>query len=245
MAAPTAAIADFALKAIMGISSGVVADAQVSANNTVNAANAYAQNLVRAANNQLRTSRASLQRYTQSVNNQRALENTGSAAEAAAVNYRRARDSALSDDFEAQLSFSEQAGAQAAASALSGLTGGVADIVAGTTALRKARLQQRSAAALKQGDYDAAQRERQILVAGWDSLDMSEISDDLDYSVDVAVKQARGGNLFTDIMGGQDTKNLTNIAGSFFKTPAFDAFADRAGPTGSGSGYSRTITGGR
>jgi hypothetical protein len=225
-------MADFALKAVMGISSGVVADAQVSANNTVNEANAYAQNLVRAANNRLKVSRTSLARYTQSVNNQRVLENTGSAAEAAGVNYRRARDSAMADDFESQLAFSEQAGAQAAAGALSGLTGGVADLVAGTTALRKARLQQRASEALKQGDYDAAQRNKQILEAGWDSLDSSEIADDLDFSTDVAVKQSRSGNLLTDILQGQDTKNLANIAG-FFRTPSFTAFDDNGGPDGS------------
>lgn len=221
MAAPTAAMADFAIKALMGVSSGVLADAQAGAVNTVNAANAYAQNLVRAANNQLRASRGSLARYTQSVNNQRVLENTGAAAEAQAINYRRARDSALNDDFESQLAFSEQAGAQAAASALSGLTGGVADLVAGTTSMRKSRLQQRSKEALRQGDWDAAQREKQILRAGWDSLDHSEISDDIDYSVDVATKQVRSGNLFTDIIGGQDTKNLANLtdyAKGFFKT---------------------------
>lgn len=227
--APTAAIADFGIKAILGIGAGVLADAQASAVNTVNEANAYASNLVRASNNQLKAARGSLARYNQSVNNQRVLENTGEAAAAATVNYRRARDSALNDDFENQLAFSEQAGAQAAAAALSGLTGGVADLVAGTTALRKARLQQRADEALKQGDADAAQRTKQIMQAGWDSLDSSEISEDIDYSIDVAVKQQRSGNFLTDVFSGQDAKNVANItdyggkqAKSFFKSQMFN-----------------------
>ncbi len=240
------AAADFGMKAIMGISQGVIAEAQVNAANTVNAANAYANNLVRSANNKLSAARGSLARYTQSVNNQRRLDNAGSQAEAAGINYRRARDSAINDDFESQIAFAEQAGAQAAAAALSGLTGGVADIVRGTTALRQARIQGRAREAMRQGDWDAQQRQRNIMLAGYDSLDQSEITDNLDYSVDVAVKQQRRGNLLTDILGGQDMKNLANLTSSFFKPSSYDAFADRAGPQGSGyGGTGRTITGGR
>lgn len=240
----TMAMAMMAMTAITNISAGVTNRAQIGANNTVNAANAYANNLVRAANNELKASRASLSRYTQGENNARVLENTGSALEVAAINYRRARDSASGDDFENQIAFSEQAGAQAAAAALSGLTGGVADMVNGTTALRKARLQQRSDQAMKQGDWDAAQRNRQIAQAGWDSLDSSEIAADLDYSVDIAAKQQVTGGFLTEILGGQSAQNMANVFN--FTTSSPNAFADRAGPTGSGSGdYSRTITGGR
>lgn len=215
-----AAAADFGLKAITGISQGIIDKANVNASNTVNEANAYASNLIRAANNKLGGARGSLARYNQSVNNNRTLENAGLQAEAAAVNYRRARDSEIQDDFETQLRFAEQAGAQAAATALSGLTGGVADVVNSTTALRKARLSQRALVARQQGDFDAQQRQSQILQAGWDSLDSSEIIDGIDYSVDVATKRVSSGNFFTQVMGMQDTKNLANLTGQavdFFK----------------------------
>lgn len=215
-----AAVADFGLKAITGISQGTIDKANVNASNTVNEANAYANNLIRAANNKLGAARGSLARYNQSVNNNRTLENAGLQAEAAAVNYRRARDSEIQDDFETQLRFAEQAGAQAAATALSGLTGGVADVVNSTTALRKARLSQRALVARQQGDFDAQQRQSQILQAGWDSLDSSEIIDGIDYSVDVATKRVSSGNFFTQVMGMQDTKNLANLTGQavdFFK----------------------------
>lgn len=208
----SAAAVQAGITAIMGLSSGITAEGQIDANNIVNAGNAYAQNLVRSANNELRRSRAGLARYNQSVNNQRVMENVGASFEAATINYRRARDSAASDDFESQIAFAEQAGAQAAAAALSGLTGGVADMVNGTTALRKARLQQRSDEAMKQGDWDANQRAKNILKAGWDSLDTSEIADDFDYSINLATKQIRGGSALTDMLGGQDSKNLANIA---------------------------------
>ena len=100
-----AAWAQAGITAVMGISSGITAQGQIDANNTVNAANAYANNLVRAANNELKSNRAGLARYTQAENNKRVLDNTGSALEAATINFRRARDSAASDDFESQIAF--------------------------------------------------------------------------------------------------------------------------------------------
>ena len=223
----SAEMIQFGINALMGISNGITQKAQINAANTVNEANAWASNLVRAANNQLGAARGSLARYTQSVNNQRVLDNTGSAAEAAAINYRRARDSRESDNFEQQIAFAEQAGAQTAASALSGLTGGVADLVAGTTALRTARLKQRVLEAEKQGDWDAQQQQMNIMQAGWDSLDSSEITDSIDYSQDVAAKQTYSGNFLTQVLGGQDSKtlaNVTSMAAGFFKTSGYDAF---------------------
>lgn len=223
----SAEIADFAMKAVMGLSGAYLAEANANAANTVNEANAYASNLVRTANNQLRGAKGSLARFTQSVNNQRTLDNAGSQAEAAAVNYRRARDSATQDAFETQLSFAEQAGAQAAAGAFSGLVGGVSDVVRGTTALRKARIQQRTETALKQGDFDAAQQQKLIMQAGWDNLDHSDVTDTIDYGMDVAVKQSSNTSFLGAILQGQSGKSLSNIgayAGNkisgWFNTPA-------------------------
>lgn len=216
----SAQLADFGIKAVMGLGNAYLAEANARASNTVNEANAWANNLVRGANNQLSAARGSLARNVQSINNQRTLDNMGSNIEAATINYRRARDSALQDDFEAQLAQAEQAGAQAAAGALSGLTGGVVDIVAGTTALRKQRIQQRSDEAMRQGDWDAERRLKQIAQAGFDNLDQSEITDNIDQSIDVAVKQNANTSIFGAVFGGQDMKSMANIAsdaGKFFK----------------------------
>ena len=215
--------AAMAMDMIIGIGNGVIEEAKVGAANQVTAANTYAQNLVRTVNNELSMSRASTARYNQSVNNQRVLENTGSAVETAGINYRRARDSATLDDFESQIAFAEQAGAQRAQAALSGLTGGVVDLVDATTRLRKSRLQQRSDEAVKLGDFDAGQRAKQIYQTGWDSLDSSEISADVDYSVNVQSKQVYAGNLFTEAFGKGSAKGIANLAseaGNFFKPKA-------------------------
>lgn len=207
-----AALADFGLKAIQGINAGKAKELAVEATNIVNDANAYASNIARTGNNTLGVARNRLARYTQGVNNRRALENTANEVNVAAMNYRRIRDSSLNDSFEQQIQLAEQAGAQAAAGAMSGLTGGVADLVAGTTALRAARINQRIADAQQQGDWDASQKQAQILQAGWDSLDHSEITDDLDYGVDVAVKTTYAGNRLEQIMGKQDMKNVADLA---------------------------------
>jgi hypothetical protein len=230
-----AAFADMALKAVQGISGGILEEANVNAKNTVNEANAYASNLVRTANNGLKAARGSLARYNQSINNQRALENSGSAAAADSINYRRQRDSAASDDLESQIADAEQKGAQAAAGAFSGLTGGVADMVASTTALRRSRIQQRTTDALRGMDYDAAQRQKNILQAGWDSLDTSEVDSSMDMSTDVAVKQTYSGSLIMDALKGQSAQTMadvTNQAGGFFKSFYYDAFDPRAGVRG-------------
>ena len=211
MSAPTAQMADAGLKAIMGLSNLFLQEANADAANVINEANAWSSNLIRSANNELRGARSSLARYNQSVNNQRTLDNMGAAQVAHITNYRRARDSAVQDDFETQIRMAEGAGAQAAAAALSGLTGGVADLVAGTSALRSERIKQRSLEASKQQAWDATQVQRNIALAGYDQLDYSEIATDLDYGIDVAQKQRSTGSLLSAVLGGQDQKNMADI----------------------------------
>lgn len=234
----SAEAAAFAMDMLMGISNGVVEEAKVNANNTVTQANAYAQNLVRTVNNELGQARASTARYVQSVNNQRVLESTGNAFNASAMNYRRARDGAVKDDFETQIAFAEQAGNQRAQAAFSGLQGGVADIVNATTRLRKSRLQQRADELLKLGDYDAGQRQKAILQAGWDSLDSSEINANIDYSVNVPTKQVYQGSLFTEAYGKGSAKGFANLAseaGNLFKFQP--PVSDNGFSIGTGSAY--------
>ena len=227
----SAEVINFGIQAIMGLSNGYLADANttinntlsqanVTANNTINAANTYASNVVRSATNQLKASRGALARYTQSVNNNRSLANMGEQVAASTINYQRAKDSALQSSFEDQIAYAEQAGRQSAQAAFSGLTGGVADIVNGTSELRRSRIEQRVRESFSQADYDASQRTRAIMLAGFDSLDQSEITDELDYNTSVLQQQvapttSRNGNWLTDILIGQDVKSLANIASLF------------------------------
>lgn len=208
----SAELAQAAINSVLGISAGITARANVAAQNTVNSANAYASNLVRAANNELSSKRSSFARLVQSTNNQRVLDGTADQVEAARSNYLRVRDSTTQDDMETQIRMAEQAGAQAAAAAFSGIRGGVADIVNSATALRKARLAQRAKDMAGYVGKDAQKRVEQLVQAGLDSLDSSEIADSLDYGKDVAVQQKYSGNLLSEMLSGQSGKSLADLS---------------------------------
>jgi hypothetical protein len=183
-------LAKLGLDVVLGIGQVSVERARVKAQNRIDEATALARNLMRGANNELASKRGSLARFVQSQNNVRVSQETDSALAAAAVNYQRQRDSITRDNFESQIGFAEQAGAQAAASAASGLTGGVADLVAGTTALRRSRVEQAAADVSKAVAFDAAQTQKNTLLAGLSALQQSNIADDLDYGIDTYVPQA-------------------------------------------------------
>lgn len=235
-----------AANAVMGISNLYLEEANARARNTVAQANAYASNLVRAANNELTASRGHLSRYVQSVNNQRTLESSATQAEAALVNYRRSRDAQVADSLENQIASAEQAGRTAAAAALSGLTGGVADWVAGTAALRAARLRERQEQAVAQGDADAGTLVSDIMRAGWESVVLGGSDDSFDYSKDVPVVHAAAGNLLTASLGGQSAKGLAETS-SFFAGRVNDFFGGDEASTAYAASpkRQRTITGGR
>ena len=241
-----AMLAMMGLQAVMGLSAGYSAQQAANRQTVINKANAEAANLVRGARNELTVVKGRQARANQAENNNRTLYQGGRAVEAAAINYRRMRDSAITDDFESQIRLAEQAGASVASQAMAGAGGSVVDMVNGTTALRNSRIQQAQGERMKAGDYDAAQNAKDIQRATIQSLDRSSIIDELDYNVDLAQEVHRSGNLFTDVMGGQDPKNVANVLAGTSNFSFSNPFADRAGSLGSGSdGRSRTITGGR
>ncbi|MCA3173563.1 MAG: hypothetical protein ING25_11015 [Burkholderiales bacterium] len=234
-----AQMANTAKDIIGSISAGWLAEGNARAQTTINEANAYASNLIRSSNNKVAAARSSLARYTQSVNNNRTLENTGKAVTQNNVNYRRSRDAAMSASLEDQIAQAEQQGAQAAAAAFSGLSGGVADVVRSTTALRASRIKQRKDQALTQMDSDQAARTGALLQAGWDNLDQTDIVANIDYGNDVPVQVQYTGGLFSEVMGGilkQEPKSLANQA-SWAKNKVRDWFADDTIPMQPGGGY--------
>jgi hypothetical protein len=236
---PVSQALDIGKNLVGSFSSGWLAEANARAQTTLNEANAYASNLIRSSNNQVAAARSSLARYTQSVNNNRTLDNVGKAFTTNNVNYRRQRDAASSASLEDQISLAEQAGAQAAASAFSGLSGGVADVVKSTTALRASRIQQRKDQATAQMDSDQAARTGALLQAGWDNLDQTDIVTNIDYGNDVAVQSTYSGGFMSELVGGvlnSDPKALSNTA-SWLKTQSRDWFANDTIPMQPGGGY--------
>jgi hypothetical protein len=193
---------------LMGLGQRELQKSQVRAQNTINEANVYASNLMRSANNELAAKRGSLARFVQAENNNRVLSNMGSALEAGTVNYRRQSDNRRRQSLEQQIQNAEQAGAQAAAAATSGLTGGVVDAVAGTLALRQARIRQSEADTTQAVAFDQGRQQAAVLRSSLSAMDMNTIVDDIDFSRDVFVA-ARGPGVMEAILPA-----LGNYAGN-------------------------------
>lgn len=225
------AVASLGLNAIGALSGAKAGAAAIKNQQTVDRANRAADALIKAANNELASKKGSLDRYNQSVNAQRIMENTGSDVEAASMNYRRARDSATQDNFEQQIQFAEQAGSQAAAAAFSGIQGGVVDVINSTSALRKARIQQRVENSLGQADYDARKRLGNIALAGWESMDTSIIADNLDYSVSVAKNYQSSPGFLERFASTVDLKNVAAVTDAIGKSSFKWADMTPSGPS--------------
>lgn len=223
----------FGFDAFMGLGSGWLQKQQVKAQNKIRSAEVYASNLMRSANNELASKRDSLARYTQSVGNQRVMEDAGNVVNANVTNYLRGRDDLDNADLESQIAFMEQAGAQAAASAASGLTGGVIDTIAGTMALRESRRAAQTDRVRGQVKVDFAQAQRQNFLAALSRTDNSDIVTNIDYSMDTFTPAVRSGNLFTDVFGGQSKDSMSAALGAAskagkslfsFNTPSVESY---------------------
>lgn len=215
----------FGMNALTGLAQGSANRSATRAQNTIRESQVYAANLVRGAKNEAAAGRASLARYNQAEGNRRVLEDTASVMEANSLNYLRARDGQLEDDLDSQIAFAEQAGAQAAAGAASGLTGGVVDMVAGTTALRRARqvaTQERNVAEFA---YDYKTNQRNTLAQGLSAMDNSTILTDIDYGIDTFFAEKPQGNIITDIFGGQNKDTLQGFFKYVTPTPSKQNFS--------------------
>jgi hypothetical protein len=209
-------MAQAAIAVGMSLADSYVGGKNRESENIVNRSNVAADNLMRASNNKLSAAAGSLRRYNQSVSNQRALTQTGQAQQAAIVNYERHRDAAASGNFEAQVQMAEQAGQQAAASAASGITGGVADMVNATSSLRNARLQQIILDRTTASESDAVRQQGNIMRAGYEGIDSTGFVDNIDHSISTFTAQASGSNVFGDVLAGlsKNPKNTADVLSS-------------------------------
>lgn len=174
--------------AIGGWAQGSILEAHTKANNRLQEAEAGNSNRVRSAENAFAAARGALQRYVQSVNNNRRLEVGGKMLEAATVNAYRQEDAALASDFERQIRGKEQLGYQAAAAALAGVGGEVADNVSIATRLTQQRAEREAITQASFRSFDAGRRAAAVAQQMVSGLDSSVILDSLNYSINVAKK---------------------------------------------------------
>lgn len=149
---------------------------------------ARTSNSIRMSQNEIVASRNTLARFMQSLNNNKRLKAGGEALDAATTNYLRENDALIHASFGDQIRYMEQAGAAHASQAASGVTGNVADMVNGATALRNSQIQQRFEDANASRASDEQKRAAGIHQQMVDGLDSSVIFDHLDYSQDFSTK---------------------------------------------------------
>lgn len=162
---------------------------QAKANNRVRRAQAEAEDKLRPAKNQAAAAQSALAMWSQSVNNQRRARTIGGQMEAGMVNTLRGKDQTTGGGFVSSIRNAEQAGAQAAASAASGVSGSVVDMVAGATALRRRIGEESAARTAGMLDSDFARRTAELssqLVSG---LDTSTTMAGLDYNRTILQQQ--------------------------------------------------------
>ncbi|BAP15840.1 internal virion protein [Ralstonia phage RSJ2] len=115
------------LNEIINSAQKIIDDGNTQATNTVNEANAYAGNVVRAANNAVRAAQSSLANYQRSAKNQGILEAGAKKVDAMRTNMLRTADATLRGNMEDRIRSSEQLGALMSQAAAAGMGGGSVD----------------------------------------------------------------------------------------------------------------------
>lgn len=229
---------DYSTAASMGSAVGQMAATYFG--NQANQINANAANYVRAKNNEVLTvtnardaSLTAIQRWKQSVNNTRVQQNASNDHDVIETNYWRQVDQRQRASFSDQIRSAESEGRQAAMAAVSGVSGGVVDMLNNTAKLRQGMQDVAAATADKQMAYDKNRQEFSNYWANMDQMDYSLILDNpqvMDYTK--TVPQPKG---MLSGVAAKDVKNIAQGVSFMFKTPDT--------PTGAINNYSGTDAG--
>lgn len=181
--------------------------------NAVRAANAAAENRVRAGQNALTASVNTLNRFQQSLSNKRALSAGGEAVNASLVNAARQDRAMLASGFESSIQEAEAMGQAAAMAGFNGAAGSVVDEVDAATALRYSRAEYAAERYRGTAMFDAAARASAIQQQTQSSLNNSLVFDNLDYGISVAQRQAEPNIAANVIFAAADAVFGSNAAG--------------------------------
>lgn len=184
---PTTAAAAMGALSALGAWLSAGTNAKITAaRNSVYAAQAKAENLVRDASNAFSFARSNVARQQQALANTRITENLGRNLEEQVRNYSRQKDMTARASFEDQIREAETAGEQAALAAFSGVGGDAVDVVSGTTALRAARAEEEVRRYSELADADYRYARTSMVNSAISGMDNTTIMDDIDYGISVA-----------------------------------------------------------
>jgi hypothetical protein len=213
---------------LQGLAAGKAQRDITRAQNSVLETQAAASNQVRGASNVRASAQASLSRFLQSKNNQRILDGAGRAQAGAQAALLRRKEATSGTNFDRRLQAAEALGAQAARAAFSGVSGGAADIMAGTQALQIARQEELAGRQASQEGFLLADQAAQLGRSGIDSLDNSRIFDQLDNRQDIAQVKPVTGNGLIDLLGQAD--NIAIVLGAVMPKKSQSLFSAEPSP---------------
>lgn len=229
--------AQAAMQVFGSVLSGMSSRSQVRAGNIIGKANARISNLVRQGRNEVEGAQGALARYVQGENNARLLNAAGKRQEAAGRTVARLRDAQAGATIQGRLRASEDLGRLAVASAFSGVTGGVVDMVAGALATREALREGAEKRRADQQVFEIDDLSRDELTNAVNSLDNRAILDNLDMTVDSHVNTPVQGSLLLDIVGSEAGMQATTAAlnrgynAAFAPTQVNDESGGHSGPS--------------
>lgn len=198
-----------------------VQKAQYKAQQTIDAANVNASNLLRQGENEKAAARLSLSTYAQSLNNRRAARAGDEQITALSQNFGRMLDASTRGSIQQQLAASEQVGKIAAAAAFAGVGGASTEKVEGTLRLRQALMEGEQDRQIADATADFHTQRSQIERAKAEGLDYRYQLAGMNYGQDVMPFRAKPSAtaMAFDFLS-RNAGNIANAANAFGKPSA-------------------------
>jgi hypothetical protein len=192
--------------------------------NSIRKAEADATNRIRDTRNGVNIAVDKLNRWVQSNNNNLRMKSAASALEANTTNAARRSDERTTQRFQSAIQRAETLGAQQAAVGLSGVSGPVTDMIAGSIALRDSIVAE---GLRKQGvseDFDTARRAGAIMSQMVNGLDNSILTPMIDHNTATPdlLHEKSGTGMFAPILlnsASQMGSSLQSSTGNATGTP--------------------------
>lgn len=202
-----------AMSAVKAIAGQRAAKAQEA----LGAARAKYENAIRDGRNQLAGAEAAIANVAQGIGNRRRLDAAGANLARAGEALGRAQEAASANRFSRRVRAAEAAGEAVAIAAFSGVTGGSAQTVVETAALRRDMVEEVAGRQQAQNEYELRKNASEQLASGIAGLDQRLIRPNLDLGV--SVNQApRAGSLLEALVpvGLNNLSGIASAVGGFF-----------------------------
>lgn len=189
-----------------GLANAYASWAAGSAQRTVSKAQADAQNTIRKAQNQQRAAGLSLAATMRDLSYHATLTNAGEQYNSSSELLARTSEAWARGNFEQGLRNIEQLGAYSARASAAGVGGSSVQIISQTLQLQQARLAERSASKQEDQTYELLKARAGLMPAAISRLDVSPLSPNLDYSMNLTPAGTAGDGLASALIKGLLTK---------------------------------------